>query len=266
MKTAINACTWNAYAGFVKKPLTAELFFREAAEAGYDGVEVGGGENFLGKPSDCLKLAEKNGLEICAYATSLTYNPWKPSTESFQADVRYAVSIGMKTLMMCGGFIPSPRRNTYPFDYDMFAGNLGRAMAFAKKHGCTIAFHPHRGCIVETLREAQEMVKRLPKMQFCVDTAHLESSGDDALRFCKVLGKRIIYTHLKDYSWKLDSFTELGKGGSKLDVSACVKELKRQGYDGWLTVELDKKFGEKDRTPLESARLSRKYLKTQCGV
>lgn len=266
MKTAINSSTWVAHAEYLKTPFRADRFFSEAALAGYAGVEVGGGEVFLGKPAACLKLAQTHDLEICAYATSLTYNPWKPNTEQFQADVRYAAALGVQTLMVCGGFIPAPRRNTYPFDYDMFADNLGRGMSFAKRLGCAIAFHPHRGCIVETLREAQELVKRLPDLQFCVDTAHLYAAGDDALRFCKVLGKKISATHLKDYSWKQNRFTELGQGDGKLDVAACVAALGQRGYNGWLTVELDKTFTPKDRAPLASAKLSRKFLKAKCDV
>ena len=89
----------------------------------------------------------------------------------------------------------------------------------------------------------------------------MQAAGDDAVRFCRVLGKRIIYTHLKDYTWKHNRFTELGRGDGRLDLAACIRELRRHGYDGWLTVELDKNFGPNDRTPLASARISRKFLR-----
>ncbi len=56
---------------------------------------------------------------------------------------------------------------------------------------------------------------------------------------------------------------ELGKGD--LDVAACVRELRRVGYTGWLTVELDKKWAVDDpRTPLDSARICRQYLEERC--
>ena len=90
-----------------------------------------------------------------------------------------------------------------------------------------------------------------------MDTAHLEASGDDALAFIRRFGRKIIYTHIKDYDVKKNVFTELGRGNTRLDVGQCLKALKKTGYDGWLTVELDKTF----RTPLESARISRRYLK-----
>jgi len=267
MKVAINSCTWGGYAHFKKTPLTAEHFFAEAAAAGYAGVEVGGGKDFLGKPADCLALASRHGLEIAAYGTSVTYNPWKPNTIAYRADIDYAAELGVKMLMVCGGFMPVARRNTYDFDYDMFAGNLGALIAYAAKRGIVAAFHPHRGCIVETTEEAAKMVKRLKALKFCVDTAHLEGAGSDALKFIRTFCKRCVYAHVKDFRWDTGAFTELGKGKSKLNVAACVAELRKMGTVEWICVELDKNFdGENPRTPLESAKISRRYLKSKCGL
>ena len=267
MKTAINSTTWEAYATFRGAPFALETFFREAAEAGYEGVEVGGGEAVLGTPSACRQLARQYGLELAAYASNITYNPWAPNTQRYRADIRYAAQLGVPLLMVCGGFLPSPRRNTYDCDYDMFAGNLGSMLKCAARHDITVAYHPHRGCIVETTAEAAKLAARLPDIRFCPDFAHLEASGDDALRFLTRFGSRCVYTHAKDYHWGKNIFTELGKGRSKLSVQACVASLRARGYDGWLCVELDKKFsGAAPRTPLASARISRAYLRKQCGV
>jgi inosose dehydratase len=262
MKTAVNGTVWGGYAKFTGAAYDWKQFVREAAEAGYEGVEIGGSEKSLGKPAECRAFVESCGLEIAAFSANVTYNPWPPNTESYRQSLRYAAELGVTTIMTCGGFIPNQRRNTYPFDYDMFAGNLGRAMEYAERRGLTIAYHPHRGSVVETIREAAEMVRRLPTLKFCIDIAHLEASGENALAFIERFHRRIIYTHIKDYSWKRDSFIELGKGDGKLDPAACVRRLARHGYDGWLALELDKKYPVKGKvlTPLESARMCRRYL------
>lgn len=264
MKTAINACLWRGGAKFCGTEYDWRTFVREAAEAGYEGVELGGSRETLGTPRECRSFVEGLGLEIAAFGNNVTYNPWRPNTTSYQRSIRYAAALGVKTIMTCGGFLPNQRRNTYAFDYDMFAGNLGAAMAYAEKHGSTIAYHPHRGSVVETVAEARQMAKRLPELKFCVDIAHLEASGEDALKFIRTFKDRIISTHIKDYSWKKDSFAELGRGDSKLDVAQCVGALKRIGYDGWLVVELDKKWTARDPSPLESAKRCRRYL-VRCG-
>lgn len=265
LKTAINGTVWNSYAKFTGTKIDKKQMIRQAAKAGYAGIETGGTEESLGKPSEFKAFVEDLGLEIAAWGANVTYNPYPPNTKAYKASLRYAARLGVTTIMTCGGFLPNQRRNTYPFDYDMFAGNLGRAMEYAGKLGLTIAYHPHRGAIVETTREANEMVKRLPELKFCVDIAHLEAAGDDALDFIKKFRKRIVYTHIKDYSWRYDSFIELSLGDGKLDVAQCMRELAKGGYTGWWGVELDKRNekvtkGQKLRTPMESAKMCRKYM------
>ncbi|MBD3244052.1 MAG: TIM barrel protein [Chitinivibrionales bacterium] len=263
MRTSINGTVWSSLSKATGQEYPWRDRVRHAAEAGYDGIEMGGTEKSLGKAADVRAFIEDNGLQISSWAASVTYNPYKPNTDQYRESLRYAAEIGAKIVTVCGGFIPNQRRNTYPFDYDMFAGNLGKALAYAHKLGLEIAFHPHRGCVVETVAEARQMAKRLPDLKFCIDTAHLEASGEDAMKFITAFSKRIIATHIKDYSWKRDSFVEPGKGDGSLDVSACIAKLERAGYKGWYTIELDKhwdKFKQRP-TPVQVGRQCRKFLR-----
>ena len=257
MKTAIHLGTWSGYAANQKIPFDLEVALKEIRDAGYDAVEVGGGEAALGSPTEFLKKVQAAGLEIAAYDTGVSYNPWPPNTADYQADMRYARALGVKTMMVCGGFNYFARRNQYAADYDLFGKNLAAALRFARKLGLEIAYHPHRGCIVETGAETALLLKRIPSLKLCVDTAHLEACGDDAVKFIRRFGRKIIHTHIKDYDVKKNVFAELGKGRSKLKVDACLRELKKVGYAGWICVELDQTF----RTPLESAQISRRYLR-----
>ncbi|MGH2593075.1 MAG: inosose dehydratase, partial [Anaerolineae bacterium] len=65
---------------------------------------------------------------------------------------------------------------------------------------------------------------------------------------------------------KAGVFTPLGLGG--VDMGGVVEDLKAQGYVGWLVVEQDL-LARRDaagRTPLEAARISRKFLQEAVGV
>ncbi|MGE5557993.1 MAG: sugar phosphate isomerase/epimerase family protein [Bacillota bacterium] len=263
MRTAINAALWDVEAHALKQKMDYKGFIHAAAGAGYEGVEVGGTEETRGPAGEFRKFVEDQGLVIAAFFTSVTYNPYTPNREQYEKEMRYAAELGVKILTVCGGFIPNQRRNTYSFDYDIFAGNLGKAMEYARGLGLEIAFHPHRGCVVETIAETGEMVKRLPDFKICADIAHLEASGDDAAQFIRTFRDRIIFTHIKDYSWARDSFVELGAGDGKLNVAECIEELRAAGYDGWLSVELDKKWEEGDNA-FELAKRCRAYLR-KCG-
>jgi inosose dehydratase len=56
-------------------------------------------------------------------------------------------------------------------------------------------------------------------------------------------------------------FFALGKGG--VDFPAIKAHLDEIGWRGWLTVELD---SSPDRQPIESARISRKYIESVLGI
>ena len=259
MKVAINPCTWAGYAKLQNKPFDWKQFVRDAAAAGYAGVEFGGEPM---PPAQARAFVAEHGLEICAYGINVCYDPRWVIAKNYRAGMEYAAKLGVKTLMCCGGFMGNNRRNTYARDYDLFAQNLGGAMAYAKKLGLVIAFHNHRGCIVETIAETKQMLRRLPALKLCIDIAHLESSGEDTIAFIRAFGSKIIHTHIKDYSWKKDTFIELGKGDGRLDVAKAVRALEQRGYDGWLCVELDKNWERVPLpAPLQSARVCRAYLR-----
>ncbi|MBI3080806.1 MAG: TIM barrel protein [candidate division NC10 bacterium] len=115
------------------------------------------------------------------------------------------------------------------------------------------------------------------KVGLCLDAGHLAYGGADVLATFRVHRERLRYVHVKDVDagalerirreclgW-LDAlrqypFTELGRGS--LDIKGLFAYLRASQYGGWVIVEQD----TTPRAPLESARLSRQYLKEVCGV
>jgi inosose dehydratase len=265
MRVSINATGWGRHAKGLGQDLSLDTFLREAKAAGYDGVEIGGPGDF-GGVAQCRERMKREGLEIAATFASVTLNPWQPNVEEYTKALHASAELGVRTVCVCGGFPWTGRRTMYAQDYDLFAESFRPAAALAGKLGLELAFHPHRGSIVETGRETAELLARLPTLKLCIDTAHLEACGDDALAFVRSFSDRIIYAHIKDYSWKDNAFTELGRGDSKLDVAACVNLMRQRGYDRWLTVELDGNWTKGMPTALESAKMSRQYLREKCGV
>ena len=266
MKIASNACNWGGYAKAHDTAVDKKQFIKDVAAAGCTGIEVGGLEDVFPNPQDAAAFIKDQGLEIAAHAGNVTYNPWQPNVETYQKSLQYAADLGVKTIMTCGGFPITPRRNTYDFDYDMFATSIGPMVEFAKGLGLEIAYHPHRGAICETKDETQKIMERVPGLKICVDIAHLEASGDDAVAFIKHFANDITYTHIKDYSWDKNSFMELGQGDGKLDVAACLNALNEIGYDGWLTLELDRKWEAGMPTPVESTQQSIAYIQKHCAA
>ena len=62
-------------------------------------------------------------------------------------------------------------------------------------------------------------------------------------------------------AWEEGMFCRLGEGGA--DVDACLAELRRRGYDGWMVVEQDQVLrpGRTFEDAVESARANREWLR-----
>lgn len=266
MLTAVNMTIWNGDAKRRGEKLEIEDLLRDASEAGYDGVELNDPIGKFGSVEATREALARYDLKLAALFASCTYNPWEPNIEDYKRRLEEAVTMGHDLICVCGGFMCNARRNTYALDYDMFASSIGPMVDYAAERGLTLAYHPHRGCVVETLDETQEILHRVPGLRICIDTGHLEACGDDCIAFIRTLREKIVYTHIKDYHWGDDNFAVLGKGDGRLDIAACVEELRKVGYDGWLTVELDRKWQDNDPSALEYARINRRYLAERCGM
>jgi len=142
-----------------------------------------------------------------------------------------------------------------------------------------LVLHNHAGSFVETRAEIDNLCRLTDpaKVGLCLDAGHLAYGGADVLETFRAHRERLRHVHVKDVDaqalarirrerlgW-LDAlrqypFTELGRGS--LDLKGLFAYLKASGYGGWVIVEQD----TTPRAALESARLSRRYLREVCGV
>ena len=142
-----------------------------------------------------------------------------------------------------------------------------------------LALHNHAGSFVETRAELDTLCRLTDpiKVGLCLDAGHLAYGGADVLETFRAHRERLRYVHVKDVDaaalarirrerlgW-LDAlrqypFTELG--GGSLDIRGLFAYLEGSQYGGWVIVEQD----TTPRTALESARLSRHFLREACGL
>ena len=176
---------------------------------------------------------------------------------------------------------PGPRPAAGPTRDDLLtmvhcANEIGRRTLELGVQAC---IHPHVNTALETIPEIDLVLDRLdPRyVALAADTAHFRKGNPDVptaeVDLFERYADRIKYVHLKDWDPTLPSeatgqggtaiirdFTELGQG--RVDLKGCVDILRRHGYDGWLTIELD----YTRRTPYESVRMSKDYLERELGL
>ena len=173
---------------------------------------------------------------------------------------------------------PGRRRQPRPTRDDLLnmvhcANEIGRRTL---ELGVLPCIHPHVATALEKVDEIDLVMERLdPRfVALAADTAHFRKGNPelptvDVDLFRKYV-ERIKYVHLKDWDPSLPpestgqggtaivrDFVELGQG--QVDLKGCVDVLRRGGYDGWLTIELD----YTRRTPRESVGMSKEYLEKE---
>jgi inosose dehydratase len=143
--------------------------------------------------------------------------------------------------------------------------------------GVLACVHPHLGTELQDRDELDTVMELTDErvVHFCPDTAHLAAAGMDPAGVIRTYGARMRYMHLKDLTptdpdpavfasrsgdEALPIFCELGLG--TIDFSPVMQAVQDVGYDGWLTVEIDKSTS----TPYESLRQCRDFLTNELGL
>jgi len=71
-----------------------------------------------------------------------------------------------------------------------------------------------------------------------LDTGNLAAQGGDPVQAIRELGARIRHVHFKDVP-AVGAHECVALGGGIVDVRGVIRELKRAGYDGWLSIEIE---------------------------
>jgi inosose dehydratase len=230
------------------------------AEAGYEGCEGFGPQTPEGLVQ-IASLAAQHGLHIV--------NIGGPTPED---RVRYNVTLGNGAVEVpaCGRANfggPEPTDE----DFARAAATLADVIALCETYHAKPFHHAHIGTMIETKEDADRMLAAAPGLYLLLDTGHLTCAGSNALETLWAHRDRIGHVHLKDFYaddpstwrwpgskfWEEGRFKELGDGNMGLDVPRVLKALEEIGYDGWVSVELDRASMDM----AEAAKYNREYLK-----
>ena len=235
----------------------------EIAEAGWDGVEsyfVSGADELV----SVATIARRYGLH---WVNILHRQPIEM--------VKYNIAVGNTAVE-----VPARGRrdfggdNPTDSDFERAARSLDEVLAFCVEHHMVGYHHAHFGTMIETVEDGERLLTAAPDLWLLYDTGHLLACRSDPMQVfeSKILRNRIGHVHLKDFhadnpdTWnhraqpwpEKGRFAELGQGNTGLDVKAVLEGLEEVGYEGWVSVELDRPYPPKP--PAEAAKVNRDYL------
>lgn len=130
--------------------------------------------------------------------------------------------------------------------------------------GVRAVIHPHAGGHVEFADEIERLLGDVPADEagLCLDTGHALYAGIDPARLARDHGDRLEHLHLKDFAgaegdfWSAvaaGAFRPIGAG--RLDLAALAAALREIAYDGFATIEQDRRR-DSPGTPLDDLRRS----------
>jgi inosose dehydratase len=295
VKIAGSTITWIEFGpkGIVWKTPEEEAL-NQIAQAGYEGVPVGP-EGGLTAQETIAQLA-KHGLKPApGYLGASFWDKGKEKQilEQARSLAKFTRELGLTELYVAAdGFdrYTTSRgktrnqiaANVKPEDamtdaeWTQFARALNRVGEITLKDGVKSCFHNHVGSTIETRAEIDRLFSMVDrKLVFQgPDIGHLAWGGADPVQFCRDYADSIKTMHIKDINpavmkegvkkgWDYGTFSahgifaEIGEG--MVDFPAMFGVLKDGGFQGWVVVETDVTMKP---TPLESAIISRNYLKS----
>jgi len=195
-------------------------------------------------------VAEQKAMLNSAGVTLIAYGVvgFDENETKARAAFDFAKAMGIVSLSA------NPKKNKQTFDL------LDKLV---EEYDVSIAIHNHGpGALYDKISDVETMVKdRHPKMGACVDTGHFIRSDEDPVEAIARLGKRVFGVHLKDVKTLNDNgkkrklFTILGQGD--LDVTACLRHLRKLKYDNCLSLE----YEENPKNPLSDIAVCLKTVR-----
>jgi sugar phosphate isomerase/epimerase len=214
---------------------TLERMLEAVGEYGYDGLEL---RLLEGEPIDVLavdaatrRTLARADVPLVCLDTSIELA--KPFDRELPAAIELAREWGAPAVRVFGG--PSP-------ELADIAQRLVPMLDRAGKAGVTIALETHDSFASAVL--VGELLQRVESPSFAAiwDVHHPYRMGESPDVVLSALGDRIHLVHVKDARRAGDDWALVGLGEGEVPVRESLAALRTSGYDGWLTVEWEKRW------------------------
>jgi len=216
-----------------------DVAFADIAASGYRGVEIFDGNlvDYEGGPPSLARRLASLRLELVAvYSGGNFVFPDVLAEELARIErvAGLAAAAGARHLVVGGG----AKRIVAATDddYVRLGSALDRIVDIGAANGLETHYHPHLTTLAETPEQVRKVLS-LSRIHFCPDTAHLAAAGGDPAALIDEHFQRIRYVHLKGLQRTPFAFTPLDRGD--LALQPVIDVLRRRGFSGWITVELD---------------------------
>jgi len=233
-----------------------ETILKRVAEYGYQGIDFRGyladvdlrqSPAFTSGRAETAARVRDSGLLVSCLASSAkmfesTAEKRQASLDEMKGYVEMCADFGAPFVRIFGGALGGVSMEAaMPIAADM----LQQAAAIARDAGITIVVETHDDWVAtKPLREAFDLAGNPEGVAFLWDVNHpYRSAGETPIESFKNIGRMTRYTHWKDSRLTPEGKTEhclVGEGG--LPLKEIYQLLRDSGYDGWYTLEWEKRW------------------------
>ncbi len=237
--------------------LAPDRVLREMRDVGLAATELGP-DGFLPAEPDAMAavLAQHHLQAVGGFTPLLLHVPGHDPVPEVERILEGYLAAHASTLVLSAisgqdGYDSRPELDEQ--GWATLLGNLSRISDVAAAQDIHAVLHPHVGTMIENTAEVQRVLEG-SSIALCLDTGHLLIGGTDPAELTRQAPERIAHVHFKDvdaakarqvrggrYTYtegvNRGMYRPLGTGD--VDVTAIVKHLTDQGYDGWYTLEQD---------------------------
>lgn len=225
----------------------------QAAAAGYQGLEIRVLDGQI-IPSDLSTEAQarvrntmaQHGLSIIGLGVSTRFSATdaeerRANLDELQRYVELANALECPMVRTFGGDVQPGA--TVDQTIDWVAENLASAMPAAEAQGVTVLLETHdafcRGAEVARVLAQVEH----PRLQAVWDVHHPFRMGESIEETWRLIGDRVAHVHMKDARLRPDGSWQLVLlGNGEVPCRDIVELLHREGYNGWISAEWEKKW------------------------
>lgn len=227
-----------AFSNLAAPAWTLERTVAAVGELGYDGLEL---RLLDGEPIESSALdpvTRRAAGAALAEVTLVSLDTSLELTGEFEQELDAALELAAEwntsTVRVFGGTDDVP--------LDEVARRLEPGLDRAESLGVTVALETHDGFArAARVAELLDLVDR-PSLAALWDVHHPYRFGESPSDVVRVLGRRIHLVHVKDEVRRGDDWQLVPLGEGDVPVRESIDMLGAVGYDGWLTVEWEKRW------------------------
>jgi inosose dehydratase len=266
-----------------------EVFLREAAEIGYEGVELG--RKFPRQSQQLLPLLSRYGLKLVSgwhsgmLAERSVEEEWKAAANHI--DLLKECGCDLLIYGECGLLTSDSPWDTHlslspkleSIDLPRYAAKMNEFARRLGHRGLKLAYHYHLKMLVENAEEITAFFGATSdEVGVLLDTGHAFAAGADYGEVIRRFGNRIVHIHLKDVrdvvlrraraddvsfntAVREGIFAVPGEGD--VDFLAVAEFLRSSGYRGWLIVEAEQDPAK--APPKQNAKRAFQYVQSMVG-